>query len=102
MASEEEEKQRQRDAAGRWLREKWPNPQCPMCFARNWHVAPTAELRDFTGGDLVLGGPIIPVVPVVCTNCGNTVLVNALIAGAVEQPPQASSDTPTDVAEEDQ
>jgi hypothetical protein len=56
-----------------------------MCGVGNWNVQDsTFELREFHEGTLVVGGPIIPVVPVVCTNCGNTILVNAIIAGAVK------------------
>jgi len=42
------------------------------------------QLSEFHEGNLVVGGPLIPVIPVTCTNCGNTVLVNALISGALK------------------
>jgi len=73
------------------LREKWKNP-CPMCGINNWNVQDTAyELREFHGGNVVFGsGPIIPVVPVICANCGNVVLVNAIVAGAVEKPEEGN------------
>jgi len=38
-------------------------------------------------GGLTVGGPVIPIVPITCGNCGNTVIVNALISGTVEQSP---------------
>jgi len=41
---------------------------------------------EFNAGSVIIGGPVIPVVAVTCLNCGNTVLVNALIAGAVARP----------------
>jgi len=65
------------------LNTKWQNRPCPLCGARQWNVQDKIfELREFHGGNLVLGaGPIIPVIPVICTNCGNTVLVNPLVAG---------------------
>jgi hypothetical protein len=61
-----------------------------MCNARQWNVQETAfELREFHGGDFVLGASrIIPVVPVVCRNCGNTILVNSLVAGVVIEEPE--------------
>ena len=65
------------------LNTKWKNQPCPLCGTRQWNVQDkTFELREFHGGNLVLGsGPIIPIIPVICTNCGNTVLVNPLVAG---------------------
>lgn len=69
------------------LKEKWKGRSCQMCGVGNWNVQDTAyEVRQFSQGGLVVGGPVIPVVPVVCTNCGNTVLVNAIIAKAIEPP----------------
>jgi hypothetical protein len=68
------------------LSEKWKGRSCSMCDARNWNLSDKLfELREFQGGELVLGtGPIIPLVVVTCNNCGNTVLVNAIKAGAIE------------------
>ncbi|MBL87730.1 MAG: hypothetical protein CMO82_13885 [Winogradskyella sp.] len=70
------------------LNEKWGNRPCPMCQTNSWTVSDTVyELREFHGGNVVLGsGPIYPIVPVSCNNCGNSVLVNALQAGAIERP----------------
>lgn len=70
------------------LKEKWGGRPCPLCGIGNWNVSDSVyELREFHDGNLVLGsGPIVPVVPVTCSNCGNTIMVNALLSGAVEQP----------------
>jgi hypothetical protein len=68
------------------LTEKWKGRSCPMCGTGNWNVQEKVfELREFNNGGMVVGGnmPIIPVVPVTCDNCGNSVMVNAIIAGAV-------------------
>lgn len=74
-----------------FLTEKWGNRDCPMCGTGPWEVQEKSfQLNEFNNGNLVVGGPIIPVVPVTCRNCGNTVLVNGLISGAVEQVPQGS------------
>jgi hypothetical protein len=67
------------------LRGKWAGRPCQMCGVGNWNVnESTFELREFNEGPLVLGGPIMPVVPVTCTNCGNTILVNAVVSGVVK------------------
>ncbi|WP_412984686.1 hypothetical protein [Pontimicrobium sp. IMCC45349] len=70
------------------LNEKWGNRACPMCNSNSWTVNDTVyELRQFQGGNIVIGGgPIYPIIPVNCNNCGNTVLVNALVSQAIEKP----------------
>lgn len=69
------------------LNEKWGKP-CPMCGSNNWNVSDKIyELREFHDGNLIIGsGPIFPVVPVSCNNCGNSIFVNALVSGAIERP----------------
>lgn len=71
----------------KFLNEKWGSRACPMCKGGPWEVqGKIFQLMEFSGGGLVVGGPIIPVVPVSCSNCGHTVLVNALLAGALQKP----------------
>jgi hypothetical protein len=69
------------------LKLKWHGRNCPMCQAGNWNISDRVfELREYHGGSFVVGGsPIVPVVPVTCDNCGNTILVNAIVADAVEK-----------------
>ena len=72
-----------------FLSEKWGTRACPMCNKGPWSVQDRVfQLSEFHQGSLVVGGPLIPVIPVSCGNCGHTVLVNAIIAGAV-QPEQS-------------
>lgn len=67
------------------LKVKWQGRPCQQCSIGNWSVQDTAyELRQFSNGSLVAGGTVMPVIPVICSNCGNTILVNAIIAGAVD------------------
>ena len=68
-----------------FLNEKWQGRPCPLCGSRKWSVQDSAyELREFHGGNLVIGGgPIIPLIPVTCENCGYTALINAIKAGVV-------------------
>ena len=61
-----------------------------MCNVGNWSVQDSVfQLLEFNPTGLVLGGPVIPVIPVACSNCGNTVLVNAIIAGLITPEPGA-------------
>ena len=68
------------------LNEKWRGQPCPYCGG-NWVISNKVfELREFQNGNIVIGvGPIQPVVPVTCDNCGNTVLINPLVLGALEE-----------------
>lgn len=70
------------------LKDKWAGRPCPLCGVGSWNISDSVyELREYHGGGFVIGrGPIVPVVPVTCSNCGNTVMVNALLSGAVEKP----------------
>jgi|LauGreSBDMM110SN_4_FD.fasta_scaffold34106_3 hypothetical protein len=81
------------DKVLRFLSDKWGNRDCAMCGKGPWEVQGKAfQLSEFNHGTLVVGGPLIPVIPVTCTNCGHTVLVNAIIAGAISPEPQVSRD----------
>ena len=72
-----------------FLTEKWGDKACPMCGKGPFQVQEKAfQLSEFHRGNLVVGGPLIPVIPVTCTNCGHTVLVNAIISGAIPPEPQ--------------
>lgn len=56
---------------------------CPICRSPNWTIGTGFTLltiQDATAG-IVLGGPIMPCVSMICTNCGNTVLLNVLVLG---------------------
>ena len=61
------------------LQGRWTNP-CPLCGVPGWTVSDSVfELREFNDGNMIIGGtPIIPVVPITCNNCGNTVFLNAI------------------------
>jgi hypothetical protein len=69
------------------LKDKWGGANCPICKSGSWNVSDRVyELREYHGGNMVLGGgPIVPIVPVTCSNCGNTILVNSIVAGLTEQ-----------------
>ena len=67
-----------------FVRNRWKTPVgCPVCRENNWSVSREVyELREFHGGGMVVGGnsAIAPICPVTCGNCGNTLLINALVA----------------------
>ena len=55
-----------------FLKDKWDNKKCPMCGG-NWSVA-----SDEAGNLHILHmyGRTFPLTPIMCQNCGNTLLVN--------------------------
>ncbi len=70
-----------------FIGEKWGGRPCPMCSKGPWSVQGSVfQLSEFHQGSIVVGGPLIPVVPVTCGNCGYTVIVNAILSGAVSTP----------------
>jgi len=76
------------DAVIAFLNSRWGNRSCPMCNEGPWSVQDRVfQLNEFHQGSLVVGGPLIPVIPVSCGNCGHTVLVNAIIAGVLPAEP---------------
>ena len=54
-----------------------------MCHTNNWAVNETVfqlpEHKPNVG--FVIGGVVFPVIPIMCSNCGNTVFINAIKAG---------------------
>jgi len=50
-------------------------------------------MRPFTGGGLLIGGPLYVMVPVMCNNCKYTWQFNAVAAGVLEAPAQAQPQT---------
>lgn len=57
--------------------------KCPVCSARQWSILDhfLNGLVFHPGGSIVMGGPSYPHVGLICGNCGNTQLINAVVAG---------------------
>jgi hypothetical protein len=66
------------------IRLKWKNG-CPMCGARAWELSgfTSVPIKKDLGPNIVLAGPNLPSAAIVCRNCGNTVLVNLIVAGVM-------------------
>ena len=68
------------DRAIAWLEERWgADRACPYCGTRAWQVGTPLEIP------LADGSAMTPAFPVMCTFCGNTVLINAIVAGLVPE-----------------
>lgn len=61
-----------------WLDEKWGDNPCPLCKVGAWSISSLAQVPEWASLSQA-----IPVFPVTCTNCGNTVLISSLIVGLV-------------------
>lgn len=65
---------------------RWANKACPMCGRNNWNI--DAEMMTMLGvgedKSINLGGKIMPMVPIICNECGNVVLVNPLVINCVD------------------
>ncbi|MEK6891882.1 MAG: hypothetical protein AABX25_01730 [Nanoarchaeota archaeon] len=67
------------------------NLKCPVCTNDNFTVVDgftNDSLIDTIGGNIILGGRVLPSIPIVCTNCGNTFFLNAKILGLSEEQPK--------------
>lgn len=68
------------------INRNWSTKNCPMCGGNNWAISDDvmAMMRVGENNDIMLGGRITPVVPVICNECGNTVLINPIVARCTE------------------
>ena len=61
---------------------------CGCCNTMNWTISDTIyELREFFGGKFTqstLSSKSFPVVPIVCSKCGNTIFMNAVSLGIIK------------------
>lgn len=74
-----------REIALKWIKEKAPRLDCECCGKGSWTLAedlvtPTVLSK---GGGIVLGGPTYPSIMIICNNCGNTKLFNAIVSGVI-------------------
>jgi hypothetical protein len=64
----------------------------PLCAKSPLPLADKVfQLAEFHEGGIVIGGPLVPIVPVTCSNCGNTILVNAILSGALKADDQKAA-----------
>ena len=81
-----------------WINQKWKGQKtCPVCGENSWGVFDNLwELREFTEGNLRLGGPIMPLAALACKHCGYVMTFNALTIGLIEpdKPSENKSNIP--------
>jgi hypothetical protein len=69
-----------------WVISRWgPTRACPYHpeTPTHWQIGDIVQTLPYAGGNVVLGGRIYPLVTIICMTCGNTVFLNAVVAGLV-------------------
>jgi hypothetical protein len=80
-----------------WLQEKWNGAKlCPICNQDTLALeSALAEVGVFVaGGGIYAGSPSYPCAVLICTNCGYTLLFNAVLSGIVPGTDKEGKDGP--------
>lgn len=74
----------------RAVRRRLLGKKCQLCDSEDWDVGLyLGEIRIFRRGSILDGDGVYPCVVVHCGTCGNTLLLNAIVLGIVEQESEA-------------
>lgn len=70
-----------------WINQHWPGSEtCTICNDTQWVLFDDVwELRGFNNGSLVVGGPVIPVITLMCNVCGHMIFFNAIAVKAIQK-----------------
>lgn len=63
---------------------KWVSESCPLCNEKKWDIQSEIFSIPQYQSNNQFPQKIFPVVPIACTNCGNTIFVSALYAGVID------------------
>lgn len=88
MPIPEEIKKKIQENINKKLQEKARSYVCPICGNNNFILADgfvNDLLQDNMGGGLIIGGPSIPEVAVVCSHCGYVMKFSAGILGLLPE-----------------
>lgn len=85
-----------RSGASSWLSEHWGpdwrKRRCPYCDNEAWELGDVLALQGAPGWPTQSQGAVHPMIQVVCTKCGHSVLIDA--RSALPQPHQQQRDAP--------
>lgn len=88
----------QNEKLASFIKSNWKSSTCFCCRSNNWNVAQEVfQVTEFSQGNFIIGGPVIPLIPITCNQCGNTILLNALVAGIVSPNPIEKKEEKTNV-----
>lgn len=72
----------------KFITEKWKGraAQCQLCGSQHWAVGDLLVApMGYLPGRFVVGASTYPLVALICTNCGQTVFLNALHVGVLSR-----------------
>lgn len=72
----------QKEQIRKYVQQKWKLDVCPLCRARETYTIAEQvyQLTEYPEMGLLRGQVVAPIIPLTCNNCGNTFLINALVA----------------------
>jgi glutathione S-transferase len=74
----------QEQAAKQWLQRNLPlGLNCPYCRGNQWTFGDVIVATLYTPGAFTLGGPVSPMLQVVCNRCAHVALFAAVPMGIV-------------------
>ena len=70
------------EKAQEWFNKNWQGSKlCPICENKQWQlVEEFVEIRNYNPNPDGQAG-VYPSALIVCVNCGNTLIINAIVAG---------------------
>lgn len=76
------------------LNTTWKNKICEICGTNHWTIDETIyQINEFHGNNIIIGsGNLVPVMNLMCNNCGNTKFLNAIKLGVVNSEPNPQKD----------
>jgi hypothetical protein len=72
----------------KWLDSNWADPQiCPFCHNNSWAMGQQLVAPVTIGPNMstTLGGPVVPLVFLLCQVCAYTMFFNAVMVGVVKK-----------------
>ncbi len=75
--------QNQIDKANAWFSGKKVRNLCESCGGQQWSLGEVINGTIYAGGNLVVGGPSVPMLQMACGNCGYIRLYSAVLMGLV-------------------
>jgi hypothetical protein len=74
----------QEQKANAWLQQKNLKARCPACSAAQWAFGEIVMSPSYTPGGIAVGGPGVPELQIVCTNCAYVMHFAAIPMGLTQ------------------
>lgn len=78
--------QEQQNKVNSWMTQKGVNPSCPACRRMGqWSLGDIIVSPPMEGGNINFSGSLIPMVQLICNNCGFIMLFGAAPMGILKE-----------------